>query len=64
MGIDGFDCEVIDGKIARVTAFLTEKEALEAAGGVGVALWTKSSSSALHGKQHSLAGYCVSDVPG
>ena len=32
MGIDGFDCEVIDGKIARVTACLTEKEALEAAG--------------------------------
>ena len=32
MGIDGFDCEVIDGKIARVAAFLTEKEALEAAG--------------------------------
>ncbi len=32
MGIDGFDCEVIDGKIAPVTAFLTETEALEAAG--------------------------------
>ena len=32
MGIDGFDCEVIDGKIARVTALLTENEALKVAG--------------------------------
>ena len=50
MGIDGFDCEVIDGKIARVTAFLTRKKPSKPLGCRSSCFGRKS--GAVHGKQH------------
>ena len=41
------------GKIIRIDNYLDRAEAFEAAGLSGQLLWTKSSTAALHGKQHS-----------
>lgn len=49
MGIDGFDSEVIDGKIVHVKEYADRNPALEArAAGVGDCCFGRSSTSALH----------------
>ena len=43
--------ELEAGCVIRVTLFLDREAALKAARPFGVVLWTKSSGTALHGKQ-------------